>query len=156
MDTGSFLILSPAERWLLMMLQDNDFSSQPACYRAKILPLFSSVVSSNISLFFCLKSEALSYEHIDFYISLLPSNILALWVPDFQRTFSLHENSPRHIIIHITLLSDICCLRQCGQSCMHFLQVRCQHWHFGIDPSTIIMTHWKAVPTVPASLCFEK
>lgn len=122
----------------------------------KILPFFHSVVSSNISLFFPLKAEALSYEHTDFYISLLLSIIQALWVPGFQRTFSLHKNSPRHIIIPIALLSDISHLKQRGQSYTHFLQVRCQHWHFGIGPSTTILTYCKAVPRAPASLCFEE
>lgn len=138
------------------MVQDNDFSSQPAYYREKILPLFHPVVSSHISLFFRLKTEALSYEHTNFYISLLLGTIQALWVPDFQRTLSLHENSPGHIIIPITLLSDISCLRQPGHSCVHFLQVRCQHWQCGIDPSPTMWTCCQAVPTVPASLCFEK
>lgn len=44
MDTRSYLFLNPAERWLLMMLQANDFSSQLSVTGKKILPLFHLVV----------------------------------------------------------------------------------------------------------------
>lgn len=154
MDTGSFLFLSPAESWLLMMLQDNDFSSQPACYREKNTPTFSSC--SVIKHLLVLSSEnwsALLGAH-RLYITLLLSSVQALRVSNFQRTFSSHENSPRHIIIPIAPLSDLSLLRQCGQPCTHFMQARCQHWHSGINPCTTTLTCCKAVPTAPASLCF--
>lgn len=120
----------------------------------KILPLSHLAVSSNISLFSPLKTKALSYKHADFYISLLLSNMQALLVPNFQRTCSLHENPPRHIIIPIAQHSATSLLREPGQSCTHFLQLRFQHWEYGIDPDTITLTCCKAVPTVPGPLCF--
>lgn len=130
---------------------------QPTCLLQgkKILPLFHLVVSSNISLFSPLKTKALSHEHADFYISPLLSNIQALLVSNFQRTFSLHENPPRHIIIPVSQLSATSLLRLCGQSCTRFFQLRFQHWECGIDPYTITLTCCKAVPTVPGPLCFE-
>lgn len=86
----------------------------------KILPLFHLLASSNISLLSPLQTEALSHEHADFYISLLLSNVGALLVPNFQRSFSLHANPPRHIIIPLVRLSATSLLRQCAQSCTRF------------------------------------
>lgn len=122
----------------------------------KILPLFHLLASSNISLFSPLKTEALSHEHADFYISLLLSNIRALLVPNFQRSFSLHANPPRHIIIPVVQLSATSLLRQCAQSCTRFFfffQLRFQHGEYGINPYTTTLTCCKAVPSVPSPLC---
>lgn len=87
----------------------------------KTLPLFHLVVSSNISLFSPLKTEALYHEHADFYVSLL-SNIQAVLVTNFQRAFSLHENPPRHIIMPVAQLSANSVLRQHVQSCRLFFR----------------------------------
>lgn len=149
-----FFISEPCGKWAIDDVTWQWFL-QPTCLLEgkNILPLFHLIVSSNISFFSPLKTEAFSHEHADFYISLL-SNIQALLVPNFQRTFSLPENPPRHIIILVAQLSATSLLRQRGQSRTQFLQLRFQHWECGTDPYTITLTCCRAVPTVPGPLCF--
>lgn len=72
----------------------------------KNTPPFSSSRIIKKSLCYLLWKQRLSCKYEDFCISLLLSNIQALLVPNFQRSFSLHVNPPRHIISPVAQVTE--------------------------------------------------
>lgn len=120
----------------------------------KILPLSHLAVSSNISLFSPGKTKVLSYKHADFYVSLLLSNIQALWVQIFKELVLCMRILPGTSLFPSPSAQPPLFWESLASPARIFLQLRFQHWEYGIDPYTITLTCCKAVPTVPGPLCF--
>lgn len=168
MDTGSFLILNPAERWLLMMLEDNDFSSQPACYRRKNTPTFS--FCSVIKHFLVLSSEnwsALlwtyrllhipsSYQHTSSVGPRLSKNFLFAWEFSQAHHYS-HCSALRCLfsettwpVLHTVFASEVPALAVWDRSTHHHINMlqSCPH-------SPCFSLLWEVTQQCSGSLCIS-